>query len=367
MINKTRIVENFVRLTEIDAPSYKEKEMSEALKKMLDELEIPYTEDNASEKLGSNCGNIYARWEGDPNRPAVLFSAHMDTVEPALGKKPVVQGDRIVSQGDTVLGADDIAGVVEILEGIQSIKESGKPHRTVELLFTVAEEVYTKGAAVYDYSNVEAKEAYCFDVSGDIGQGARRAPSLISFKILVTGRSSHAGFAPEKGINAIQTAAEAIAKIPQGQVEEETTVNIGTISGGVATNIVSESCTMSGEIRSFQHEKALAYLSLIQKTFETCAESRGAKIDFTSEIHFKAYEVGEEEAVSQNFLKALEEIGIKGELVSTLGGADNHQFVANGIRGLVVTCGMEQVHTTEEFVKIENLLKGAALVEKLAL
>jgi len=360
-----RIVEDFLSLTSIDAESYQERQVADQVVKLLNEIGIEAVEDNVANTIGGNAGNLYGVFEGDASRPPILLSAHLDTVGPGTGKKPVVRDQVIFSDKTTVLGADDIAGVVEIIEGIRRVKESGKTHRTVEILFTVAEEVYTKGAQAFDYGKIKAKEAYCFDLSGDVGTAARRAPSLISFNAKITGKASHAGFAPEDGINAIQAAAYAISNIKQGRVDEESTVNIGTISGGKATNIVSEACTVAGEIRSFSHSKALELLSQIIMGFENATGETGAKVDFSYEIHFKAYEVDEDEAVIRRFKEGCVHLGINPIVTQTLGGADNHQFNAHGIKGIVVSCGMENVHSTEEYVTIENLEKGAGLVEEL--
>lgn len=363
--NENRIVNEFLRLASIDSLSLKEREMADAIKDILKELEIVYSEDDAAEKNGGNAGNIFAKWKGDNSTSPILLSAHMDTVVPGTGKKPVLKDGIIKSDSDTVLGADDIAGITEILEGIRRVKESGINHRTVEILFSVAEETYTKGASAFDYSKVSAKEAYCFDLSGDVGIAVNKAPSLISFRVTVKGKASHAGFAPDDGINAILVSAQAIAQIKQGKVDEESTLNIGTIKGGSATNIVSEECIVEGEIRSFKHERALSLYNEILEKFDDEAKKTGALIEAEYTIHLKAYEVNSNSDVVKRFLASCEELGIEGSLDSTFGGADNHQFNANKIEGIVLSCGMEKVHTKDEYVTVENLEKGARLVEKL--
>ena len=377
---KERIVREFLQLAEIDSVSFKERKMADALTRKLEELGLSVTEDSAGELIGGNAGNLFAVWEGDPELEPVLLSAHMDTVVPGLGKKPIIEKVKrdsadaqigagesevtlIQSDGNTVLGADDLAGVTEILEGIRRVQESGAKHRTVEILFTVSEEVYTKGARVFDYSKVRSKQAYCLDLSGDAGAAVNKAPTLLSFRIKVKGRAAHAGFAPEKGINAIAVAASAIAKIKQGRVDEDSTLNIGTIQGGSATNIVSEECVVEGEIRSYVHEKALRLYEEVKQTFESKANT----IESTYELHLTAYEVNEKSPVVTRFREACEALGLKGELKPTFGGADNHQFNANGIEGIVLSCGMENVHTTGEYIKVSNLVSGSKLVEKIIL
>ena len=186
----------------------------------------------------------------------------MDTVEPSRGKKAVFHPDgTVTSDGTTVLGADDLAGVTAIYEAVRYLKEQNLPHRTIEILITTGEELYCKGANAFGYSKVQSKEAYALDLSGKIGAAAYAAPTLISFEARVQGKAAHAGFYPEKGINSIQAAARAIARLSQGRIDENTTANVGLFSGGTGTNIVPEACTAAGEIRSLNHEKAMKILS----------------------------------------------------------------------------------------------------------
>ena len=370
MANRERMIKDFLELSAIDSVSFKECEFADVLKRKLEELGLKAHEDSVSEEIGSNAGNVYAFWKGEEDLPTVLLSAHMDTVEPGIGKKAVYDPEKgiLKSDGRTVLGADDIAGIVEILEAVRLIRESGRKHKNVELLFPVAEEVYTKGSAVFDYSKLSAKEAYCLDLSGHAGLAAIKAPTLISFRITVHGKASHAGLEPEKGVNAIEIAAKAIAGIKQGQVDEDSTLNIGTVKGGTATNIVPDEVKIEGEIRSFKHESALKLLKDTKFRFEEEAIRLGAGmagIEFKSEIHLIAYERKEEEEVVKNFLLAAKAVGIEPQLISTMGGADNHQFNKNGIKGIVLSCGMQNVHTTEEYIEIADLEAGADLVAEL--
>lgn len=370
MANRERMINDFLELSATDSVSFKERKFADKLKQKLEKLGLKVHEDSVSEKIGSDAGNIYAFWKGEEKLPSILLSAHMDTVEPGIGKKAIYDSEKgiLKSDGTTVLGADDIAGIVEILEAIREIQENGRKHNTVELLFPVAEEVYTKGSSAFDYSAFSAKEAYCLDLSGHIGTAAIKAPTLISFQVTIRGKASHAGFAPENGISAIEIAAKAIAGIKQGQVDEDSTLNIGTIKGGIATNIVPEEVKVEGEIRSFNHERALKLLEETKYKFEEESVKHGAGvtgITFKSEIHLTAYERNEEEEVVKRFKKAAETIGLKPSLISTMGGADNHQFNKNGIKGIVLACGMQKVHTTEEYIEIADLEAGADLVSEI--
>ena len=214
----------FLELIKIDAPSWGEQELAKALLPKLTGLGIAAKLDEA--------GNIYGYLPGQLPKPPILLSAHMDTVEPSKGKKAVKEPDGIIrSAGAAVLGADCVAGLVEILQGIRLVQESGLPHRPVEIIFSVAEETYCEGLEKFDFSQVKSQDSYVLDLTGKIGAAARRAPTLISFCTTITGRAAHAGMEPEKGINAIAIMAGLLAKIPQGHLDEETTCNVGIIEG----------------------------------------------------------------------------------------------------------------------------------------
>lgn len=365
---KNELLEEFAGFTELDSVSFGERRMADLLKEKLKALGFETEEDDAGSHYGGNAGNVYGLLKGSLSGEPVLFSAHMDTVEPGIRKKAVFHEDGVItSDGTTVLGADDAAGLVEILGGIRRVLASGKPHRDIEVLFPIAEEVYTKGSRVFDFSRIRAKEAYVLDLSGPVGTAAVQAPSLLSFVLTIHGKAAHAGFEPEKGIHAVTAAALAIARLPQGHVEEDTTLNIGIIRGGTATNIVPESCTVEGEIRSYSHEKALSYMEAVRRIFLEEAEKKGASLESEVSVNLVAYHTGEEEASVKHFRRAAHKLGLPGKLTETFGGSDCNTFAEHGIRGIVLSCGMYQAHSTREYTTVEDLEKGASLVEALIL
>lgn len=362
---RNAILKDFETLVSMDAVSFREREVADFLTKRLETLGFVVTEDDAGAVYGGNAGNLYGYLKGTLEGEPVLFSGHMDVVEPGCGKRMVVDGDRIVSAGDTVLGADDINGILEILYGIQAVLDSGKEHRDIEVLFTIGEELYTKGASVFDYTKIRAKEAYVLDLDGEIGRAAYKAPSLISFAVEITGKSAHAGFCPEEGIHAIQIAAEILMNLKQGHIGDDTTFNVGVIEGGVLTNIVPEKTTFKGEIRSYDHQKALDLCDQTKALTQTIAEKYEAKSTFEKEIHMKAYEIAKDSPSVQHFTKAAETLGFTGELTQTFGGSDNNPFAEHGIQGLVLANGMHNPHSVNEYTTIHELLRGIALVQQL--
>ncbi len=366
MVDKLRMTEEFCRLVAIDSISFREKNMAAELTRVLEELGFDVTMDGAGEYYQSECGNLYARLKGDLKGDPILFSSHMDTVEPGIGKKAILQEDgTITSDGTTVLGADDLSGIVSILEAVRTIREEKIPHRSIEILFTIAEEVYVRGSEVFDFTKIKAREAYVLDLDGPIGRAAYKAPTFISFTAAINGKASHAGFAPEKGIHAIAIAAEAIVRIPQGKVDDETTVNIGMIEGGTATNIVPERCILKGEIRSHSHEKAMAKAREIERIFHDTANHRMGTCDYQPVILSFAYHVAESHPVISRFIKACDELSIAPELIETMGGSDNNKFLQEGITGIVIACGMHQVHSCKEYTHVDDLEKCCQLLVKL--
>lgn len=362
---KEDIVKDFVELVSYDSLSFHERKTADWIIKRLRGLGFEVVEDNAGSFYGGDTGNIFARLKGDIEGAPILFSAHMDVVEPGIGKHAIVDNGIIRSGGDTVLGADDICGILEILYGIELLQKSGKRHKDIEVLFAIGEELYTKGSDVFDYSAVTADRAYVLDMSGKVGSAARRAPSIVSLKAEITGRAAHAGFEPENGIHAIEAVGKAISRLTMGHVEEDTTFNIGTITGGIATNIVPEKCEVTGEIRSYHHEKAMAYVARAKQIFNEEAEKLGADSNVSFEIHLTAYETSEDSQVVTEFRRACKKLGLPGKVGSTFGGSDNNSFAKNGISGLVISCGMYNAHSTDEYTTIEDLYKGAELVEEL--
>lgn len=323
---KQNIIEDFKQLVSFDSISFHERKTADWLIERLQKMGFSVEEDDAGSHYGGDTGNLYAVLDGTLPGDPVIFCAHMDVVEPRSGKKSVLEKDGTIhSAGDTVLGADDISGILEILYGVQLVIDSGKPHKKIELLFTIGEELYVKGSDVFDYSKVTAKQAYVLDLSGAVGDAARRAPSIISVRAEIRGKAAHAGFEPENGIHAIFAAANAVSRLCMGHVDEETTFNIGTIQGGTATNIVPDCCVLTA--------------------YETPLESKSVT----------------------DFQKACEILGFSGELTGTFGGSDNNSFAKNGIEGLVLSNGMYNAHSTREYTTVDDLYKGAELIGQLIL
>ena len=364
-VDVDKVVSQFTKIASMDSVSFGEREVADYLKHELRSLGFKVQEDNIGARYGSDTGNIYAILEAsNPNKEPVLFSAHMDTVVPGIGKMPMVDKNKgvIKSEGDTVLGADDVAGIVEILEGIRLAKNAPEGHGDIEVLFTIAEEVYAKGSSVLDYSKIKSRTAFVLDLEGRIGTAARIAPSIITFEFVVKGRAAHAGFDPESGINAIALASKIVAHTRQGRVEEHLVFNVGSIEGGEATNIVSPYCRCKGETRSINHKTAMSAIDKLEYRVSRACGEAGAGYSFERNVMHKAYETPEDSDACRAFKEACETLDLEGNLISTGGGSDNNEFARFGIKGIVLSCGMENVHSTREYVRIKDLEMGSKLV-----
>lgn len=368
MINEQRLVKTFTELVSIDSPSFGERAVADYLRNRLSAMNITCTEDDAGEKLNGNCGNLFARVPATLEYEPLLFCTHMDTVEPSCGKRAVVHEDgKITSAGDTVLGADDFAGVAAILEALEVLRETGTPHRPLELLFTVAEEPYCTGVRYFDFSQCAAKTGFVLDLTGEIGTAAIAAPTVLFFTIRLHGRAAHAGFSPETGVNTLAAAANALSRIKQGRLDAGTTLNFGLISGGKASNIVPEYCMLQGEIRSAEHTRAMEVYASVCDVFRKEAGRIGAEVTFTEDIPLQAYRAEKDGGAVRRFSRACKAANIPMRLTETFGGSDNAAIQAHGIDGIVVANAMYNCHAANEYTTVQDLNKVAELVLHLIL
>ena len=365
-IDALRLVRTFQDLVAIDSPSFREGAMAAEVRARLEGLGLTVREDGAARALNGESGNLFTALPGAPGLPPLLLCAHMDTVEPARGKRAVVDPDGTIrSAGDTVLGADDLAAVAAILEVLRVLKEGGLPHRSAELLFTVAEEPYCRGANAFDFSQVTAREAYVFDCDAPMGAAVTAAPTILQFSALVTGRAAHAGFAPEEGLSAIAVAAQALSHLTWGRISPTATLNFGLIEGGLATNIVPDRCLVRGEIRSTDHREALDLADGVRLGFRRFCGLAGAGLEFTQECPIQAYRTPEDAPVVRRYRAVCEELGLPYEAITSFGGSDNNVLAQQGITGIVCASAMHRCHTCGEYSTVAELTALAELILRL--
>lgn len=361
------VISYFLGLVAIDSESLDERAMIDTLKLDLAQLGAEVSEDDCYKKTGGNAGNLYAFFPGTIAKEPLLFCSHVDTVTPGKGIKARIEGDKIVSDGTTVLGSDDKSGVAEIMIALKRIKDSGMAHAPIEVLFTVSEEIGLLGAKHFDKSRLKSRFGYALDshVVGDLMIGA---PAQNSWEATVHGKESHAGVAPEKGLNAIRIASEAIVAMPMGRIDFETTCNAGKICGGEATNIVPNKVRILGEVRSHNPAKLKRVSDDIQHAFEStvaCYSDLGGRLDFVCKAEYNSFAVPEDATVVKLARAALQNLDIPCTVGRSGGGSDANIFAASGIQMIITGTGMENVHTVHECIKIDELHRGAAFVEEI--
>lgn len=323
------------------------------------------TRDRAGTTFGGACGNVIARLPGTVDAPAILFNAHLDTVGRTEGLEPVVDNGLVRTNGETVLGSDDKAGVTAILEGVALAVAERVPRPPLEIVFTVAEETGLHGARALDLSQFDAELGFVFDGGTPLGALTVSAPTHALQAIRVIGKAAHAGVEPELGVNAIRCAAVAIAKADQGRLDHETTANIGVISGGSATNIVSEVCELKAEVRSRDEAKLERQVAHFRRVFEEATEASGCTLEFSSRTAYQGFRIDQGEPVAQLAAQAVQAAGLAVEFVEGGGGSDANVFNAAGLRCILMPCGQRDPHTSAESVAIEDVATAATVVAQL--
>ncbi len=362
-LDKTQVVNTFLALASIDNPSYNERNLSDEIQRHLIELGTAFLEDDTYATTGGMAGNLYALCPGEIDLPPLLFVTHMDSVGPAKNKHPVIHKDgTITGSNNTILGADNVAGITAVIEALHYICQKRLPHRHIELIFSCAEEDYCRGMELYKFRRIKSKEAYVVEAAGNIGECILRATSAIPFQIQITGLEKHAGFHPELGVHAISIAAKAISELKLGKINKNTTVNIGSLQGGYGTDTYPFNCTICGEIRSYVHEEALAELDNVKRTFQNIAEEHGAGIEMNSRIGGHSYELSEQEPVLQRFAKACESHGILCKPRNSLDCNDANHFNEQGKQALAISCGVQNPHSLKEYISTDQLVKSTELL-----
>jgi len=370
MINQERIKNLLLELVQIDSVSRRERDVAERIKTYCEELGAEVEIDDAGEKVGGNSGNVIARFPGTiPGAETIMMSAHMDTVVPGEGVKPIIEGDIIRSDGTTVLGGDDKSGCAVILETIRCLQEQNIPHAPIEAIFSICEEVGLLGAKHVDTSKLKAKYGLVFD-SDDPGFLFTRGPSADHMEFKIYGLESHAGVAPEEGISAIRIAADAIHHMKLGRIDEETTANIGVIEGGKATNIITNLVTLRGEARSLDDTKLEAQTSHMVKTLQDAAAKHEVTVaDCTTkgrvESHvtreYSSMDVPDSSRVVQLVYAAAARLGQKVETLASGGGCDANIFNQRGIECANFGTGMRAIHTVKEWLDVKDMYASAEM------
>jgi tripeptide aminopeptidase len=352
------LLDLFLELCAIPSPSGQERAVADRVGAYLTELGLVWDEDDTAAALEGTAGSIYCRLpatNGDDGTP-IFLCAHTDTVPPEAEIEPVVGEDGVVrNAAGTILGSDNKAAVVVLLEAARQILREDRPHAGIELVFTPQEEVSLRGAAAFDHTRLHAGTGYVYDQGAPIGEIVLGSPHgrLLDFRF--HGRAAHAGMAPEDGRSAIAAAGRAIADFRLGRIDDETSANVGVISGGTARNVVPEWCSFTAEVRSHDERKAS---ELVREMLETAAFAASlAECEVESEVRpsFPGYRLRESDPPVALAARALREAGFQPSYALSGGGADANVFNARGLTCVNLANGMTDIHTPAERIAVADL------------
>jgi len=371
IINAARVKDEFLDLVSIASLSRREGAIARRLEGILEDMGASVEVDDAGERVGGETGNLLARFAGNiPGALPFLLSAHMDTVGPAATIHPVVEGDIVRTDHTSVLGGDDKAGIVAILEAIRVLRERAIRHGDIELVLTICEESGLRGAKNFDTGRLRSRRGLVLDVDG-VCELITRAPAANHLTVTVHGLAAHAGICPEQGVSAIQIAAEAIAGMKLGRLDEETTANIGVIQGGLAANIVPDCVVVRGETRSLATEKLEAQTAHMRERFEAAAAGRQvrvggrlhqARVEVEARRQYDALDIRDDASIVRLVRSAAGALGRSCRTRATGGGSDANVWASRGLEIANLGCGMREIHTVNEWVDLKDVVVTAELV-----
>ena len=345
----------FLDLAALPSPPGEERAVADRILAELRGLDLEVDEDEAGAAIGSSAGNLYTRLAPTADGTPLFLCAHMDTVPPTAPIEPVVEEGVVRNAGGTILGADNKSAVVAMVEAARRVVQRQIPHAGLELLFTPKEEVGLRGAQAFDSSRLAASVGYVYDQAGPIGEVILGAPHSMIMEITFTGQSAHAGMAPEEGRSAIAAAARAIADMRLGRLDEETSANVGTIRGGVARNIIPDTCVLNAEARSHDEAKLS---DVVQEILDACsfaASLTGCDVQAEVERGFHGYRFAKSDEPVRLADAALRRAGHEPTYALSGGGADANIFNTRGLSCLNLANGMAEIHTPQEHIAVADL------------
>ncbi|MBN1295607.1 M20/M25/M40 family metallo-hydrolase [bacterium] len=373
-MNRESIIERFMELCRIPAASGNERKTADYCTAVLKELGADVREDCAAEKTGGNAGNVIGTFRGtDPTIPPVMLNAHMDTVFSGGPVIPILDNGWIRSAGNTILGADNRTGIVMILEGMRRFLLSKQRAGDIEIVLTVGEEIGLVGAGHLDVEKIRSRYGFSLDSSG-LGRLVKGAPFYQAIDVSIEGRSAHAAVNADQGINSIDLMARSLSGLPFGQLDDESTANIGQIIGGSARNVIPDDCRVVMEVRSHSEAKVDAYCCRVRRSFQRVCGPVHVDVDgvihrpnvvLTMTRECDGFFLSPDAATVQTAMTALQKIGRTVDLYRNMGGSDANIFNARGIETVVVGTGQRAVHSVDECIAVEDLIDGIRLVPEL--
>ena len=353
----TPVLDLFRELAAIPSPSGRERPVADRTLDFLRDLGLDPTEDDAGAEIGSDMGNIHVALppSDDGDGLPIFLNAHLDTVPPTGPIDPEVRNGVVVNRHDTILGADNKAAVAVMLAAVSDLVRTGRPHAGVELVLTPMEEVGLRGAKAFDTSRLRARVGYCYDHAAPIGNVVLAAPTQRTLRFRFIGRAAHAGIAPEDGRSAVVAAARAIADMPLGRIDAETTANVGLISGGIAGNIVPPECRVEAEARSRDAGRLREQVQAMLDAATFAANLAECELESRIEPEYDGYRFSRSDPAVRLAARALEACGREAVYIDSGGGADANVWNARGLECVNLCNGMAEIHTAFEHIAASDL------------
>lgn len=365
-VNRELLISLFTDLAKINAISYKERPLADYIKKRLASSGCSVIEDQTGQKIGGNCGNLICLpKKTKENAKKIVLVSHMDTISPTEGLKLVIDSERIQSDGTTIAGIDNRAGLAVLIYLLEEISKNNIPHKDFAAVFTVAEEMDIGGAKNLDFEKFGIEMAVVFDCSKKPGHIIHSCAGACEFKAKFIGKAAHAGVSPEKGINAIVMAGQAISSVKFGRINKTTTCNVGKIHGGTETNVIPEDVTVRGEVRAKSMKDIHQRLENIREAFQKVAERMTGKMEFETILSFAPFHIPTTSRVYQLVTEAIRNASLQPKPIYYTGGSDANPLNHRGLPTINIGIGAQNPHSHEETILIEDFLKDVQIAYEL--
>ena len=348
MINQDRIKKQFLDVTSIPGTSRNERQIIDYIKNFVGKLGFDFYEDNVHKVLDGDAGNLVCKiYNSNTKGKSFLLAAHVDTITLSC-ESPVIRNNRFVSSDDRILGADDRVGVAVLLEILDQVANKKINYPNLEIVFFVAEEIGCLGSKN-------------FDCSAPVGQIVVQAPSAVDFEIRFVGKEAHSAVAPEKGINAILMASEAICDVKIPSKSEGTVFNIGQIKGGKKNNIVPGKVVVNGEIRSYDKGNIEEYLEKLTETGQAVSDRYGGKFEMSHSVRYNSFKLSEDSTAFKIAKAATEEAEKEFLPIRYLAGSDANNFNQGNVEAVNIGLGYVNNHSADEFIEVSDLIKDVEI------
>lgn len=304
-------------------------------------------------------GNLIAKFpaKNSSSKESLFFCCHADTVKPGVGIKPIVESNIIKSDGTTILGGDDKAGIAEVLEMLKIAKK----HPPIEFIIVRCEEILPSGAEFLDTSLLDSKYGYIIDMD-EPRELVIGGPTYIVITAKIKGRTAHSGMAPEKGISAIHCACKAITELRLGRLDPNTTANVGIIRGGQNMNSIPEETEVVAECRSTDDKTAWAVAEEMKRTFQKVAKEFGAEVTVEFKTSLKAYSIPKDSKVVQIAVSAMKKHGVEPDVKIITAGTDAAHLNQKGLLTGVLGMGVHMMHGLEEYAVISEMEQTVKII-----